>query len=93
MTTGIYNIDDKIWDSWSQKRYMVNNLLVLSFHNKKTIKYAGANFRDIVGLSIDPRKGSMEFSRGGSKCSFSIDKSPDKILIEKEGTDISIRIL
>ena len=38
MTGGIYDIDTKVWETWSKKRYLVNNLLVVGFHNMKTIK-------------------------------------------------------
>lgn len=93
MTTGIYNIDTKVWETWSKKRYLVNNLLVLGFHNKKTIKYAGTKYKDIVGISIDPRRGVMELSKGMSACSVAIEKDPDKILVEKDGVDVSITIL
>ena len=93
MTTEIYNIDTKVWETWSKKRYLVNNLLVLGFYNKKTIKYAGTKYKDIVGVSIDPRRGVMELSKGISTCSVAIEKDPDKILVEKDGVDVSITIL
>lgn len=93
MTGGIYDIDTKVWETWSKKRYLVNNLLVLGFHNKKTIKYAGAKYKDIIGVSIDPRRGIMELSKGTSTCSVAIEKNPDKVLVEKDGVDVSITIL
>ena len=93
MTGGIYDIDTKVWETWSKKRYLVNNLLVLGFYNKKTIKYAGTKYKDIIGVSVDPRRGVMELSKGMSTCSVAIEKDPDKILVEKDGVDVSITIL
>lgn len=93
MTGGIYDIDTKVWETWSKKRYLVNNILVLGFHNKKTIKYAGTKYKDIVGVSIDPRRGVMELSKGMSTCSVVIEKNPDKVLVEKDEVDVSITVL
>ena len=35
----------------------------------------------------------MELSKGTSTCSVAIEKNPDKVLVEKDGVDVSITIL
>ena len=48
MTTSIYTIDDKIWNTYARQKYAVNNLLVLGFKTVKTIEYAGSKFDSLI---------------------------------------------
>ena len=85
MTTSIYTIDDKIWNTYARQKYAVNNLLVLGFKTVKSIEYAGSKFNSVEGLSVDPRKSNMEIKRAKqSPININIG-SPDKVLIEDKG--------
>lgn len=94
MTTSIYTIDDKIWNTYARQKYAVNNLLVLGFKTVKTIEYAGSKFDSVEGLSVDPRKSNMEIKRAKqSPININIG-SPDKVLIEDKGSNtVQITIL
>ena len=92
MTTGIYEIEEKIWNNLTKQKYSVNNLLVLGFKNEKTIVYEGAKYEHCIGLSVDPRRGVMEIGRKGITVSIPISKNPDKVNIKTEKTDIIVAI-
>ena len=92
MTTGIYEIEEKIWNNLTKQKYSVNNLLVLGFKNEKTIVYEGAKYEHCIGLSVDPRRGVMEIGRKGITVSVPISKNPDKVNIKTEKTDIIVAI-
>lgn len=93
MTEGYYYIDDKIWDTISKKRYLTNNILVLGFVNKRVINYASTKYKDIYGISIDPRRGVLEFSKGKTTCIVPIDKNPESISLSLEDKEIKIKII
>lgn len=92
MTIVIYEIEEKIWNNLTKQKYAVNNLLVLGFKNEKTIIYEGAKYEHCIGLSVDPRRGVMEFGRKGSILSVAISKNPDKVKIETNKQDISVTV-
>lgn len=92
MNTGIYEIEEKIWNNLTKQKYAVNNLLVLGFKNEKTIIYEGAKYEYCIGLSVDPRRGVMEIGRKGITVSVPISKNPDKVNIKTEKTDIVVAI-
>lgn len=92
MITGIYEIEEKIWNNLTKQKYAVNNLLVLGFKNEKTIIYEGAKYEHCIGLSVDPRRGVMEIGRKGITVSVPISKNPDKVNIKTEKTDIVVTI-
>lgn len=92
MIIGIYEIDDKIWNTLTKQKYAVNNLLVLGFKNEKTIVYEGAKYEHSVGLSVDPRRGVMEIGRKGITVSVPISKDPDKVKIETNKQDINVTV-
>ena len=94
MTTAIYTIDDKIWNTYVKQKYSINNLLVLGFKTVKTIVYEGSKFKNVEGVSVDPRKNNMEIKRvKQTPININIG-SPDKVLIKDKGSNtIQIIIL
>ena len=93
MVNGVFDFEDKIWNGTIlSKKYLVNKLLILGFANKKTIRYQGAKYKDVVGFSMDSNKHLVEIKHSDN----TIFKIPvydyDKVIIRKEGFIIDIKV-
>lgn len=93
MKNDIFEVDQKIWDIWSKKKFSKNNILVLGFNNPRAVNISDTRYKDVSGIEIDSNKGKVEIYKNGNTISISIDKNPDKVIIERDGKDISILIL
>ena len=83
MVNGVFDIEDKIWNGTIlSKKYLVNKLLILGFANKKTIRYQGAKYKDVVGFSMDSNKHMFKIPV----------YDYDKVIIRKEGFIIDIKV-
>lgn len=93
MKNDIFEVDQKIWDIWSKKKFSKNNILVLGFNNPRIVNISNTKYKDVSGIEIDSNKGKVEIYKNGNTIGISIDKNPDKVIIERDGKDISILIL
>lgn len=93
MKNYIFEVDQKIWDIWSKKKFSKNNVLVLGFNNPKVVIISNTKYKDVSGIEIDSNKGKVEIYKNRTTIEIPIDKNPDKVIVERDGKDISITIL
>ena len=94
MKTGIYNIEDAIYNSPAiKKKYIRGNTCLLAYAVKDII-VNGTRYRRTIGFSVEPKKHIIEIAyETGRRVSVKLNNIVNEVTVKREGQvyDISIK--